>query len=30
VLHKVLLEMPGGEEFCTRDPHLEGAEVFGS
>jgi hypothetical protein len=21
--------MPGGEEFCTRDPHLEGAEVFG-
>ena len=22
--------MPGGEEFCTRDPHFEGAEVFGS
>jgi hypothetical protein len=29
-LQKVLLDMPGGEEFCTRDPHLEGAEVFGS
>jgi hypothetical protein len=26
----LLLDMPGGEEFCTRDPHLEGAEVFGS
>src|ERR1700737_3725474 len=22
--------MPGGEEFCTRSPHLEGAEIFGS
>ena len=22
VLQKVLLDMPGGEEFCTRDPHL--------
>lgn len=30
VLQKVLLDMPGGEEFCTRSPHLEGAEVFGS
>jgi hypothetical protein len=30
VLQKVLLDMPGREEFCTRDPHLEGAEVFGS
>jgi hypothetical protein len=30
VLQKVLLDMPGGEEFCTHDPHLEGAEVFGS
>jgi hypothetical protein len=30
VLQKVLLDMPGAEEFCTRDPHLEGAEVFGS
>jgi hypothetical protein len=30
VLQKVLLKMPSGEEFCTRDPHLEGTEVFGS
>ena len=30
VLQKVLLDMPGGGEFCTHDPHLEGAEVFGS
>jgi hypothetical protein len=30
MLPKVLLDMPGGGEFCTRDPHLEGAEVFGS
>ena len=30
MLQKVLLDMPGGEEFCTHDPHLEGAEVFGS
>jgi hypothetical protein len=30
VLQKVLLDMLGGEEFCTHDPHLEGAEVFGS
>ena len=22
--------MPGADEFCTRDPHLEGEEVFGS
>ena len=22
--------MPGGEEYCTHDPHLEGAELFGS
>jgi hypothetical protein len=22
--------MPGKEEFCTRDLHLKGAEVFGS
>ena len=29
VLQKVLLDMPGGEEFCTRDPYLKGAEVFG-
>ena len=30
VLQKVLLDMPGGEEFCTCDPHLEGAEMYGS
>jgi hypothetical protein len=30
VLQKVLLDMHGGIEFCTRDPYLEGAEVFGS
>ena len=30
VLLKVLLDMPGGDEFCTRSPYLEGAEVFGS
>ena len=30
VLQKVLLDMPSGEDFCTRDPYLEGAEVFGS
>ena len=30
VLQKVLLNMSCGEDFCTRDPHLEGAEVFGS
>ena len=29
VLQKGLLDMPGGEEFCTRDPHLDSAEVFG-
>ena len=29
VLQKVLLDMLGGEELCTRDPHLEGTEVFG-
>ena len=30
VLRKALLDMPGADEFCTRDPHLEGEEVFGS
>ena len=30
VLQKVLLDMPGGKEFCTCDPHIEGAKVFGS
>ena len=29
VLQKVLLDMPGGEEFCTRDTHLKGVEVCG-
>ena len=29
VLQKVLLDMPGGEELCTRDHHLEEAEMFG-
>src|SRR5665811_1902334 len=23
-------KMPGAEEFCTREPHFEGEEVFGS
>ena len=30
VLQKTFLDMPGAEDFCTREPHLEGAEVFGS
>ena len=30
VLQKILLNMPGGQDFCTRNPHLEGAEAFGS
>ena len=30
VLQKILLDMPGGEEFCTRNPYFEGAEVFWS
>jgi hypothetical protein len=30
VLQKVLLDFEGVDEFCTRSPHLEGAEVFGS
>jgi len=25
-----LAEMPGAEDFCNREPHLEGEEVFGS
>ena len=29
VLQKVLLDMPDVEEFCTRNSHLEGVEVFG-
>ena len=27
-LHAALEEMPGASAFCTREPHLEGAEVF--
>ena len=27
-LHEAFSNMPGAEEFCTRDPHLEGEEVF--
>ncbi len=30
VLKEAMLDMPGADEFCTRDPHLEGEEVFGS
>ena len=30
VLQSAFLGMPGASEFCTRDPHHEGAEVFGS
>jgi hypothetical protein len=30
VLQKVLLDMFGGKKLCICDPHLEGAEVFGS
>ena len=30
VLKDAMLEMPGADEFCTRDPHLEGEEVIGS
>ena len=29
VLLKVLLDFESGDDFCTRSPHLEGAEVFG-
>ena len=27
-LHEAILKMPGGDEWCTRTPHLEGEEVF--
>jgi len=27
-LHAVLQELPGASTFCTREPHLEGEEVF--
>ena len=30
VLQRAFLDMPGAEDFCTREPHLERAEVFGS
>ena len=30
VLQRAFLDMSGAEDFCTREPHLEGAEVFGS
>ena len=30
VLQRAFLDMHGAEDFCTREPHLEGAEVFGS
>ena len=30
VLQRAFLDMLGAEDFCTREPHLEGAEVFGS
>ena len=29
VLQRAFLDMPSAEDFCTREPHLEGAEVFG-
>jgi hypothetical protein len=29
-LNVATAKMPGAEEFCTREPHFEGAEVFGS
>ena len=29
-LNTAVMNMPGAEDICTRDAHLEGAEVFGS
>jgi hypothetical protein len=29
-LNVVMAKMPGVEEFCTRESHFEGEEVFGS
>jgi hypothetical protein len=29
-LNVAMAKMPGTEEFCTREPHFEGEEVFGS
>ena len=30
VIQSALFSMPGADDFCTRDPHHEGVEVFGS
>ena len=30
IIQSALLGMPGTDDFCTPDPHHEGAEVFGS
>ena len=30
VLQDPMLDKPGADEFCTRDPHMAGEEVFGS
>ena len=30
IIQSAFLGMPGANDFCTRDPHHEGAEVFGS
>lgn len=29
-LHDAMANVPGAGEYCTRDPHFEGEEVFGS
>ena len=29
-LNDAILKMPGAQDFCTRDAHFEGAEIFGS
>jgi hypothetical protein len=29
-LNVAMAKMHGAEEFCTREPHFEGEEVFGS
>ena len=29
-LHAAMAKLPGASDFCTREPHLEGEEVFGS
>jgi hypothetical protein len=30
ILQDPMLNMPGADEFCTRDPHMPGEEVFGT